>query len=368
MRTAHAVQVALTALGITVLSGYEACGSDILADPGFDLWCGEQLCSWDVEEGAVERVPTWSEYDEGASLVGERVTIGQSADITDLDARCIYFSLIADADPGATLSLELDFLDDGSAEYSHEIPAEDWENLGYHVTTPDWYDGLRFRVRKVGDERAVIAQLRAQSVAEDDCASEALELNERPDGARCTENAQCAGGTCAELEVLGVWNTVTCGSCDALHGCAQEQACGQEYGEYELPFLACGEPARHALGEACQFGDECASGTCCQGQCAECCDGRGCEEGEICVAHPPLDADTEPELMPFMCDADAGQRAPGEPCLGDGDCAGGACDDRQGSLRICNGTGRPCQDDAECGLWGFEGYCRRIGVFQGVCL
>jgi len=356
----------LAAIGLTVLCGYEACGADILDDPGFDLWCGDELCSWEVEEGEVEKVPTWHEQDEGASLVGPRVAISQLAEVTNLDVRCVYFTLLADADPGATLSLELDFLDDGVTEYDHEIPAEDWENIGYHVAAPDWYDGLRFRIRKVGDERAVIAQVRAQSVPSDECVEAPLDLYGRPDGGQCTESAQCLGGDCATLQVLGIYEVQTCGSCDGAAGCGRE-ACGQEYGEPELPFLACGAPGRHALGEACQFDGECATGVCCGGQCSECCGAGTCAGGEACDERPPEDPETDRGLMPHMCDAAAGLRAVGESCLGDDDCASGDCDDRLGSLRICDSTGRPCSADEECGLWGFGGACRRVGVLEGVC-
>jgi hypothetical protein len=294
------------------------------------------------------------------------VAISQLAEISNLDARCVYFTLLADADPGATMSLELDFLDDGTAEYDHEIPAEDWENIGYHIATPEWYDGVRFRLRKVGDERAVIAQVRAQSVAYDECTGSPLELYGRPDGGECTASPQCAGGVCATLDVLGIWEAQTCGSCADDLDCAG-LACGQEYGEQEPPFLACGEAGRHALGEACQHDTECATGVCCGGQCSECCGQATCPDEGVCDERPPLDAETDRALMPHMCDAAAGLREAGEACLGDDDCASQDCDDRLGSLRICNFTGRPCREDEECGLWGFEGACERVGILEGVC-
>ncbi|MFH1469304.1 MAG: hypothetical protein ABIO70_33275 [Pseudomonadota bacterium] len=367
MRSAHAFQLTLTALGITVLSGYSSCGEDILADPGFDLWCGDQLCTWEVEEGEVEKVPTWDERDEGASLVGPAVAISQPAAVSGLGARCIYFTLLADADEGATLRLQLDFLDDGSVEYDQEIPAEDWENIGFHITTPDWYDGLRFRIRKDGDERAVIAQVRAQSVPYDDCTAAPLELNDRPDGAECAEGEQCASGTCGDLDVLGDWLTESCGACQDDRDCGEGEACGEEFGAQQLPYLACGEPGRHSLGEACQGDAECATGICIQGQCAECGGQNLCEEGAVCDRHPAVEGDTDRELEPFMCDPAAGLRAPGERCLDDADCQSGSCDDHLGSLRICDSTGRPCDSDDDCTLWGFEGTCQRIGVLDGTC-
>ena len=91
------------------LLGAESCGSDLLADPGFDIWCGEELCSWEVEQGAVEKVPTWHESDSGALLVGEVVVLSQLTQTTSSDADCIQFSLIADQDDDVGLSLQLDF-------------------------------------------------------------------------------------------------------------------------------------------------------------------------------------------------------------------------------------------------------------------
>jgi hypothetical protein len=367
MTRAHAFQLTLTVLGITVLSGYSSCGEDLLADPGFDLWCGEDLCSWEVEQGQVEKVPTWDERDEGASLVGPEVAISQSSTATWLDAQCIFFTLLADEDPGASMSLELDFLDDGSVEYDQEIPAEEWENIGFHITTPDWYEGLRFRIHKTGDERAVIAQVRAQVAPSEDCVGAPVVLDDRPDGAQCSASTQCASGVCATLDVLGQWEAESCGACRLDTDCDTGEACGQEYGTQELPHLACGEPSRHALGEACQHDGECSTGICYEGQCAECDGATTCGEGAICDRHPAVEADTDRGLEPYMCDPAAGLRAAGERCLDDADCLSGSCDDHLGSLRLCDSTGRPCDADEECTLWGFEGTCQRLGVYQGTC-
>ena len=35
--------------------GATDCGN-ALNDPGFDLWCGDQLCDWKIERGSVSRV------------------------------------------------------------------------------------------------------------------------------------------------------------------------------------------------------------------------------------------------------------------------------------------------------------------------
>ena len=40
-------------------AGNKSCSGDLLNDSGFDLWCGDELCSWQVEKGTVEQAPTW---------------------------------------------------------------------------------------------------------------------------------------------------------------------------------------------------------------------------------------------------------------------------------------------------------------------
>ncbi len=165
-----------TALFAAALLAGTACDDDLLNDPGFDMWCGDTLCAWDVEYGRIEKVPTWHTMDEGAQMHGPATSITQFADFDHHDARCIYFSLLADADDDARLVLELDFQGDGSVEYSHAIPDDDWELVGYHITPPTRYSGVRFRIRMEGSGRAVIAQVRAQEAYREDCSAAPIEL------------------------------------------------------------------------------------------------------------------------------------------------------------------------------------------------
>ncbi len=176
MRTSTSTEVITALAGLGLLAGLAACDDDLLHDPGFDLWCGEQLCAWAVEYGDIRKVPTWHELDEGARMFGPATSITQYADIDHRDADCIYFSLLADADDHAHLTLELDFLGDGSIEYSHAIPADDWERVGYHITPPVQYSGVRFHIRMQGSGRAAIAQVRAQEAYSEDCTAAPIEL------------------------------------------------------------------------------------------------------------------------------------------------------------------------------------------------
>ena len=58
-----------------LLTGYEGgCGEPpILDNNGFDLWCGDELCHWSTDKGAVERVPTWHSGDVGGTFSGMRL-------------------------------------------------------------------------------------------------------------------------------------------------------------------------------------------------------------------------------------------------------------------------------------------------------
>ena len=72
--------------------GATDCGQ-ITRDQGFDLWCGDRLCYWDVERGAVRQVPTWHRGDHGVELQGQDVSIAQ---VTDNVPDCLLFGLVAD--------------------------------------------------------------------------------------------------------------------------------------------------------------------------------------------------------------------------------------------------------------------------------
>ncbi len=63
--------------------GNTNCGQ-ALRDPGYDLWCGDDLCAWKVERGEIKRVATWHEGDAGVpgfrdSAERARETLGHMA-------------------------------------------------------------------------------------------------------------------------------------------------------------------------------------------------------------------------------------------------------------------------------------------------
>ena len=104
--------------------GATDCG-EVVRDPGFDLWCGDQLCSWKIARGDVRQVPTWHEGDDGAELVGADTAIYQLTPVTSADGACIEFELIADVDPGVDLRFQADVFGDGTIEIDDPIPSAD---------------------------------------------------------------------------------------------------------------------------------------------------------------------------------------------------------------------------------------------------
>lgn len=163
-------------------TGYNECTGDVLHDPGFDIWCGDELCSWDIEKGDVRKVSTWHDGDPGVDLVGDEVAISQLSEYAPVD--CLRFSLVADVSADASVTLEMDLDDDGTVEYARAIPTSNWAELVYQVEL-GYHDDIRFRLRKTGSGHAVLAQIRA--VDNPECGGEPVSA--------CSE-VDAAGGDC----------------------------------------------------------------------------------------------------------------------------------------------------------------------------
>ncbi len=347
------------------LLGAESCGSDLLSDPGFDIWCGEELCSWEVEQGTVEKVPTWHESDSGALLVGEVVVLSQLTETTSSDADCIQFSLIADQDDDVGLSLQLDFYDDGVTDYSHPLVADDWQRVDYRITPPDSYDGIRFRVQKVGAGDAVIAHVRAQDVPSTECTDPPIDLGELPHGAECSSDNDCIDH-CAPVPVLASEGESVvesfCSECDSDAHCDEGETCALVWGDDLYGTRECREAGTKSLGEACAEHAECASALCNDYQCSECHDSLGCEDGTCARA----DTAEGTDLLPHQCDPGVGDREAGADCLKDADCASGSCEAGT-DLKICDPDGRSCQTDDDCPWAELGGTCETVGRKDGIC-
>jgi hypothetical protein len=167
-------------------AGFGPCGSSVLGNTGFDLWCGEELCAWTVEAGEVERVPTWHDRDYAADLIGDDVVLTQRAEVDSGACGGLLFgpppspdqpltlSLLANVESGATITFEVDYDEDGTVEYSQSISAfgPEWVADGGTLYPPPRRDPASaaprfalFRLQKQGSARALIAQI----VVWDDC-------------------------------------------------------------------------------------------------------------------------------------------------------------------------------------------------------
>lgn len=148
--------------------GATDCG-EILEDPGFDLWCGDRLCYWQLERGEIAQVATWIEGDDGVELVGSDVAISQMTPLTSWDTDCVRFEMLANVEETAEVTLEADVYGDGTIDWSGRIPTSSWDKVSLRVGIRGDYQGVRFRLTKVGSGQAVLAQIAAETA--EDCPS-----------------------------------------------------------------------------------------------------------------------------------------------------------------------------------------------------
>ncbi len=338
-------------LGLALLV---ACGDNLLADPSFDLWCGDKLCAPWESKGKVTRVGTWHDYDYGAALQDGAVL----SQLTSHDSvQCIEFEVIADVDAKAEVWLELDFRDDGSSEYKQLIPESHWAKLRYLVKAPSWYDKLRFILRKQGTGRAVLAQIKA--TPSDECSGSAVPLLHRPPGAGCDGKDQCDSAQCTvgpDRFGNGLAKASSdqpapkvCSECTKNTDCAAGELCAavaSTIGGY----LACVKPASTPDGAWCINHAQCQSGICTPTLSITHSGCGACALDADCAAHEVCGVQVGPHAAARGCVAPE-RRALGDLCAQDAECKGGVC---------CNGTcseccdHTPCKDGRTCGhheLW-----------------
>jgi hypothetical protein len=255
----------------SLVLGAKGCDGDILSDPTFHTWCGDSLCAWKVEEGHVARAPTWHENDVGVSLVDTPTAISQT--VTDTP-KCILFTTIADVDPAAQVVLQLDFNADGSIDDEQPIAATGFASSRNQITAPLYYTGIRFVIRKKGQGRAVLAQIRAQTV--DNCSSPPLKLHDLSLGSVCAPgdgsqecaSSVCCQGLCADCcgdidADGGIVPGTTQGCGDAGDGCMR-RATGIRPGALTqtIPFQCSPGQRTRGAQQECLADDDCQSGTC----------------------------------------------------------------------------------------------------------
>jgi hypothetical protein len=368
MNRIFVILMALTAY--PVFCGWQ-CGPPLNEDPGFDLWCIDNdgrhvLCAWDLDAGEIKRVSTWHRSDYGVEMQSNPTQISQ---LVEGNVSCIFFDMLVDKDDGVTVTLEMDFNDDGTIEYSHPLPNNDFRPIEYNITPPTWYASVRFIIRKTGEGRAVLAQIKVHSDAEENCTDHPINLTDRPDGAECEESAQCLSGRCAPVQL---WRpdveggyVRACSSCVYADDCLGGEVCGLEASPDALLYRGCGPAGRHLLGERCMDHPECQTGICCEGICSECCTDLDCAAGSLCQPRDweTLGEDYEFQILPLQCAPGEGKGESGAVCLKDDDCMSNVCSG-DGEFKQCFLDGRKCDIDEECPLWEA---CLPLGVAGGEC-
>lgn len=334
--------------------GATECGQ-IVDDRGFDLWCGQTLCTWQLEKGDIAPAPTWHPDDLGVDMLGDDTAISQMTPVEASDGTCVRFTLVADVAEAAEVRLQMDVFGDGSVETDERIPTSDWRKLTYLVRMPADYSGVRFRLTKRGTGRAVLANIGAEIARDEDCTTDALTTT-RPDGAFCVADGDCTNGNCYEWP--GEWRDV-CGSCDADSDCTGGDLCvvGGPAPGWLAVASECMPPGSLYNGLRCLRDGECASGICNAGVCGECRDAADCG-GFTCLPTGPS--------SPARCDRG---RATGASCFSGADCDTGLC---TGSpLHGCDGKlDRECYSDADCPgeLTDPDLHsCATVGVVGGTC-
>ncbi len=367
--TLGAILLAVSSMGAT------DCGTpQVIRDPGFDVWCGDSLCSWKLVRGDIEQVGTWTERDSGVSFIGEDVAIQQVSPANSSDGTCIRFSMIADVEENAEVFLEIDVEADGTVERSERVGTTSWEKVTFliHITPP--YDGIRFELAKQGLGSAVLANIGAEFADANDCTGLTPIVPEaRPVGASCYEAGDCASEICVvsgtTVPLASPFGTV-CAGCDpsVVDACTTGEVCGVS--DPLSPVLAvpmtCIRLASRELSEQCISDAECESGMCARGEsgvgvCSSCktsadCGGATCGPSWLAGSRGPN-----------VCNPGAGGNTTGTACGSHDDCASGTC---QGSdANACSLDERPCTTDSNCPAYSdlIPGTCNTVGVQGGTC-
>jgi hypothetical protein len=365
--------------------GNTNCG-EALRDPGYDLWCGDELCAWKVERGEIKRVPTWNEGDSGVELVGADTAIAQLSPVDSADGQCrdhedgsqtctspdnvcLEITMLANIDEDAVVDLNLDVFNDGRIDHTQRLPIAKWKSLSYKVVIKQPFAGVRFELAKSGGGTAQLANIGAKLARNCD-GLPLIDPGPAPLGSPCTDGSGCLSGICAVGESPVPFSGVNgflqpnlvCVECDPDHPCEAGNQCG--VGGAVTPIRAqetkCVPLASKQLGESCFWGNECTTGTCRGGVCSTCQDDTQCGAGEACgQAWDAL-------FTAWVCAPHAQKRQTGEPCANQDDCASGVCD---GTERSQCDDGRPCATAAQCpfadGLQ--NGSCTTVGIQGGTC-
>lgn len=350
--------------------GATDCG-DVLKDPGFDLWCGSNLCAWTVERGEVTHAPTWNTADWGAELVGDDVAIEQMSPVTSDDTSCLVISMVADIASDAEVDLNLDAYGDGTVDYTQRIPTSSWAPISYTIAIGGVFEGMRFEIAKHGSGHAELARLRVQTST--DCAGFAPSFTSPapPVGGDCTALSACApGASCVSLGAPSIVPDSVCVGCGSDADCGSGDVCGLGAPVSQTLMIPteCVPAAQTPLGELCSTGEQCETGVCAAGVCSTCAADADCGSSGTCGP-----GWTTTAFAPHVCNPGAHAAASGAPCASDGDCASGTCNGTAGAQCL---DGRSCTSSYDCPFDDSSaddsalenGPCIPAGDIGGTCL
>jgi hypothetical protein len=216
------------------LLGANSCDPALNSNPNFEFWCDDTPCGWQLVDGRVERAPTWREGDDGVRLVGPKVVLEQTLDET---RDCLAISVLTDVPDGASMVMEFDFQDDGNVEHIHPLDGQNWKHLDFQITPPRDYTALRVRIRKLGEPSATLARMRIGDGGT--CLEAPIELAELADGIACTQDEQCASGTCVPDRYCDIIDENGFVPCRTDADCALR---GSDSGCFDFPTGVCGMP------------------------------------------------------------------------------------------------------------------------------
>lgn len=339
---------------------------ELVRNSSFDAWCDDAPCDWEVE-GRVEQTSTWSSEDPGVAFDGPGAL---RQDLGDAVApwrgiSCLEGEVLVDGTP--ELTLELDFDSDGRVEWSRDVRGGSWFTDGFRVRVPLGTRSLALRLANATASAHTIGHVRLVGSQALDCPplSSIQTL-----GTPCRGPAECGDLHCVDVGDLEErWSSVdwsfveptVCSACASHEDCGGGEICGGAWGAGPRLARACVPAASAGLGETCGLDEQCASGVCCHGRCAECCaDGPCGDDTGQCRART-TSLQEVPKLLSVVCES--GPRSTGAACLDDADCAG-TCTGPP--LRVCLDDGRTCEVDGDCP--GTESdRCTIVGVRHGRC-
>jgi hypothetical protein len=172
------ILLSLCLLGALVSYG-GACGDEDLEltdDPTLDLWCGSKLCESWGSSGAIRRVGTWHEADYAVELASKNASIWQHIERNDERFQCVDVTLFGDWTLDSKLVLELDWNDDGTADWSEPLSAQHWQRWTITPSAQAWFSRFKVTLRREGNASAVIAEVRVRRV--DSCTTGPAPIDE----------------------------------------------------------------------------------------------------------------------------------------------------------------------------------------------